>query len=139
MKFYEVVRHNRRLKSEQTPFYRGGKIGKISFFIAVAKSAKSFISPCVQNSVLLRLLYFQETVTRLCKDTSRADCSKKSSLDLLLSTKILGLLGFTQVTTVGPFLSRRSISMPKFYLYGGALKSLLGNSIAVATPRPVSA
>lgn len=27
MKFYEVVRHNRRLKSEQTPFYRGGKIG----------------------------------------------------------------------------------------------------------------
>lgn len=38
MKFYEVVRHNRRLKSEQTPFYRGGKIGKISFFIAVAKS-----------------------------------------------------------------------------------------------------
>ena len=41
MKFYEVVRHNRRLKSEQTPFYRGGKIGKISFFIAVAKFAKS--------------------------------------------------------------------------------------------------
>lgn len=41
MKFYEVVRHNRRLKSEQTPFYRGGKIGKISFFIAVPKFAKS--------------------------------------------------------------------------------------------------
>lgn len=41
MKFYEVVRHNRRLKSEQTPFYRGGKIGKISFFIAAAKFAKS--------------------------------------------------------------------------------------------------
>lgn len=38
MKFYEVVRHNRRLKSEQTPFYRGGKI---SFFIAVPKFAKS--------------------------------------------------------------------------------------------------
>ena len=41
MKFYEVVRHNRRLKSEQTPFYRGGKIGKISFFIAVPKLSKS--------------------------------------------------------------------------------------------------
>lgn len=41
MKFYEVVRHNRRLKSKQTPFYRGGKIGKISFFIAVLKLLNS--------------------------------------------------------------------------------------------------
>lgn len=41
MKFYEVVRHNRRLKSEQTPFYRSGKIGKISFFIAVLKLLNS--------------------------------------------------------------------------------------------------
>lgn len=40
MKFYEVVRHNRRLKSKQTPFYRGGKIGKISFFYSGAKTAK---------------------------------------------------------------------------------------------------
>ena len=52
MKFYEVVRHNRRLKSEQTPFYSGRKIRKISFlwkcqncqnpfFIAVLKLLNS--------------------------------------------------------------------------------------------------
>ena len=54
MKFYEVVRHNRRLKSEQTPFYRGGKIGKISFFIAVAKFAKS---PFYSGAKTVKIFY----------------------------------------------------------------------------------
>lgn len=48
MKFYEVVRHNRRLKNKRTPFfigvakfakspfYRGGKIGKISDPIGIS-------------------------------------------------------------------------------------------------------
>ena len=60
MKFYEVVRHNRRLKSEQTPFYRGGKIGKISFFIAVPKFAKT---PFMEVSKLSKSLFYSGAKT----------------------------------------------------------------------------